>query len=180
MKEQYYTLQVAGLTRKLRLCEANEHLDIASFVILGDVEMTVRSAQELLRRSPEFDVVLTAEAKSIPLAHEIARQSGKGYVLARKSVKVYMTDPVCVEVKSITTADIQRLYLGREDLDSLRGKRVLIVDDVISTGMSLKALEALAEKAGCTVVGKAAILAEGDAAGRDDIIFLEKLPVFPK
>ncbi|MBR2303934.1 MAG: adenine phosphoribosyltransferase [Ruminococcus sp.] len=175
-----YTLNVAGLTRELTLCPVNETLDIAAFIMFSDVELTVACAAELLKKCGEFDVILTAETKGIPLAYEAARQSGKNYVVARKSVKVYMTDPISVKVNSITTAHEQTLYLSQEDIALLKGKRVLILDDVISTGESLTAIEKLAETAGAKVAAKAAVLAEGDAADRDDIIFLEKLPVFPK
>ena len=110
----------------------------------------------------------------------MARQSGKSYVVARKSIKLYMSEPVEVEVKSITTANVQKLYLAAEKAELLRGKKVLIVDDVISTGESLKALETLTQAAGGNIAAEAAVLAEGDAADRDDIIFLEKLPLFFK
>ena len=175
-----YTLNVAGLTRELTLCPVDETLDIAAFIMFSDVELTVACTTELLKKCGEFDVILTAETKGIPLAYEAARQSGKNYVVARKSVKVYMTDPISVKVNSITTAHEQTLYLSQEDIALLKGKRVLILDDVISTGESLVAIEKLAETAGAIISAKAAVLAEGAAADRDDIIFLEKLPVFPK
>jgi adenine phosphoribosyltransferase len=161
-----YTLNVAGLTRELTICKVNDHMDIAAFIMLGDAELTV------------FDILLTAEAKGIPLAHEMSRQSGKPYICARKGEKLYMADPVVVEDQSITTAGKQKLVIDRKELDKMNGKRVLVVDDVISTGGSLKALDALAEKTQCTIVGQAAVLAEGDAAERKDIIFLEPLPLF--
>ena len=175
-----YTLHVAGLTRELTICKVNDHMDIAAFIMLGDAELTVAAAAELLKKCPEFDYILTPEAKSIPLAYEMSRQSGKKYFVARKKPKVYMTDPVCVSVRSITTDAEQTLLLGREDGDQLRGKKVLIVDDVISTGESLAAVVALADKFDANIVAKAAVLAEGDAAERDDIVFLEKLPLFFK
>lgn len=175
-----YTLNVAGLTRELPLCHASDTLDIAAFVMFSDVELTVKCTQELLKKCPEFDIIITAESKGIPLAYEAARQSGKNYIVGRKSVKLYMTDPIAVDVKSITTEKLQTLYLSQEDVARLDGKRVLIVDDVISTGESLIALEKLVEAANGRIVGKAAVLAEGDAAQRDDIIFLEKLPLFPR
>ena len=173
-----YTLNVAGLTRELTICKVNDHLDIAAFIMLGDAKLTVAAAEALLKKCPEFDVLLTAEAKGIPLAHEMSRQSGKPYVCARKNVKLYMHDPVIVEDQSITTEGKQRLVIDRKELDSMKGKRVLVVDDVISTGGSLKALDNLAEHTQCEIVGQAAVLAEGDAAKRDDIIFLEPLPLF--
>ena len=168
-----YTMEIAGVTRELPLCPVSDKLDIAAFILFGDVE-------ELLKKCPEFDYILTPEAKSIPLAYEMSRQSGKKYFVARKKPKVYMTDPVCVSVRSITTDAEQTLLLGREDGDQLRGKKVLIVDDVISTGESLAAVVALADKFDANIVAKAAVLAEGDAAERDDIVFLEKLPLFFK
>ena len=148
--------------------------------MFSDVELTVASAEELLKKCGDFDVILTAESKGIPLAYEMARQSGKPYVVARKSVKLYMSDPVEVTVKSITTVNVQKLYLSKEKAELLSGKRVLLVDDVISTGESLKALEKLTAAVGGEIAGEAAVLAEGDAADRDDIIFLEKLPLFFK
>ena len=175
-----YTLKVAGLTRELPICPISDKLDIAAFIMFSDVELTVKCTEELLKKCPDFDVIITAESKGIPLGYEMSRQSGKNYIVARKSVKLYMTDPIKVEVRSITTASDQMLFLSKEDVERIKGKRVLIADDVISTGESLKALEALVEKAGGNIVGKAAVLAEGDAADRDDIIFLEKLPLFFK
>ena len=168
----------AGLTRELTICKVNDHMDIAAFIMLGDAELTVAAATELLKKCPDFDILLTAEAKGIPLAHEMSRQSGKPYVCARKGVKLYMKDPVVVEDKSITTEGKQKLVIDRKELDEMNGKRVLVVDDVISTGGSLKALDALAEQTQCTIVGQAAVLAEGDAAERKDIIYLEPLPLF--
>lgn len=175
-----YKMTIAGCERELPLCEVNEHLDIAAFIMFGDVEITEKSAAELLKLVPEHDVVITAEAKGIPLCYEIARQGCGKYIIARKGVKVYMPDPISVNVQSITTLSQQTLYLGSDDAEHMRGKRVLIVDDVISTGESLRALEALVNKSGGIIVGKAAVLAEGDAFDRDDIIVLEQLPVFPK
>ena len=178
--QQYYTLNVAGLTRELPLCAVSDKLDIAAFIMFSDVEMTVACASELIKKAPPCDVLITAESKGIPLAYEMARQMGINYVVARKGIKVYTIDPIEVNVNSITTLSQQTLYLGRDDADKMSGRRVLIVDDVISTGESLKAIEELVNKAGGIIVGKVAVLAEGDAADRDDIIFLEKLPVFPK
>ena len=147
-----YTLHVAGLTRELTICKVNDHMDIAAFIMLGDAELTVAAAAELLKKCPDFDILLTAEAKGIPLAHEMSRQSGKPYICARKGVKLYMPDPVVVEDQSITTAGKQKLVIDRKELEKMSGKRVLVVDDVISTGGSLKALDALAEKTQCTIV----------------------------
>ena len=174
-----YELKVAGLTRELPICKASETLDIAAFVLFSDVELTVKCTEALLKKCPDFDIIATAESKGIPLAYEAARQSGKNYIVGRKSAKLYMTDPISVSVKSITTAAMQTLYLSQEDAEKLRGQRVLILDDVISTGESLLALEKLVTEAGGEIVGRAAVLAEGKAAAREDIIFLEALPVFP-
>ena len=175
-----YELKVAGLTRKLPLCKAGDKLDIAAFVMFSDVELTVKCAEALLKKCPDFDIIVTAESKGIPLAYEMSRQSGKPYVVARKSVKLYMTDPIAVTVKSITTAAEQTLYLSQEKAAMLKGKKVLLVDDVISTGESLTALEKLTAAAGGEISGRSAVLAEGDAADRKDIAFLEKLPLFFK
>lgn len=178
--EEFYTLKVAGLERKLAICPVNEKMSIAGFIMFSDVELTINCAKELLTKVPEFDIIITAESKGIPLAYEMARQSGKNYILARKSQKLYMKKPVAVDVKSITTAKMQTLYLDECDMKLLSGKKVLIVDDVISTGESLAALENLVLKASGNIVGKATVLAEGDAAKRHDIIFLEPLPLFFK
>ena len=176
-EKRVHTMTIAGLQRDLPLCRLNEHMSIAAFVIFGDVEMTVASAAELLKKAPEFDVLITAEAKGIPLVYEMARQSGKPYFIARKYPKLYMPNPISVQVRSITTDKEQTLYLDEEEMNAIRGRRVLIVDDVISTGESLHALEKLTEKAGGNIVGRSAVLAEGDAAERKDIIFLAPLPL---
>ena len=173
-----YKISIAGITRELPICPVSEKLSIAAFIMFSDVEITVACAEALLGKVPEFDVIVTAESKGIPIAYEAARQSGKNYYVGRKGVKVYMTDPISVSVKSITTENVQTLYLSQEDASQIRGRRVLILDDVISTGESLAALEELVNKAGGIITGKAAVLAEGDAADRRDIIFLEKLPLF--
>ena len=175
----FYRMKVAGLERDLPICPVNENLYIAGFVIFGDQELTVACARELLNKAPEYDYIITAEAKGIPLAHEMARQAGDAkYILARKGPKLYMRDIFSVTVNSITTAKEQKLYLDGADAALMKGKRILIVDDVISTGESLKALEALVEKAGGIICGKMAILAEGDAINREDLIYLEPLPLF--
>ncbi len=175
-----FKMTIAGVERELKRYAVSDKLDIAAFILFDDVEITEKSAEALLKICPEHDIVLTAEAKSIPLCYEFARIGCRRYVVARKGTKVYMTDPVSVSVNSITTEYDQKLYLGMEDVEKIKGKRVLILDDVISTGESLTALEKLCEEAGGIIVGKAAVLAEGDAADRDDIIFLEKLPLFFK
>ena len=174
----FHKMTIAGLERELPLCKVNDNLKIAAFVIFGDVEITIASAAEILKKSPDFDYIVTPEAKSIPLAYELARQSGKPYFVVRKGEKVYMSSPVHVDVKSITTKLTQRLYLDGAEGEQLRNKRILIVDDVISTGESLKAVEELVNSFDADIVAKAAILAEGDAADREDIIYLEKLPLF--
>ena len=174
-----YEMEIAGLKRELPLFPVSDDLKIAAFIIFSDVEVTVAAAKELLEKAPEFDILMTAEAKSIPLIYEMAKQAGlNDYVVARKGVKVYMEDPISVEVNSITTQHTQKLYLGKKEIDLIKGKRVLIIDDVISTGESLKALENLAATAGGNVVGKMAILGEGDAMEREDITVLAPLPVF--
>lgn len=178
--EKVYEMTIAGIKRRLPLCSVNEHLDIAGFIIFGDVELTVAAAKELLEKVGEFDVIATPEAKSIPIAYEMARQSGKPYVVARKGLKVYMKDPISVDVVSITTQHEQHLYLGADEVRLMDGKKVLIVDDVISTGESLEAMKKLVERAGGIISDSCAILAEGDAAKRDDIVFLEPLPLFFK
>ncbi len=175
----HYTMNIAGLDRDLPLCKVTDDLYIGAFVIFGDAELTVACARELLKKAPEYDYLMTAEAKGIPLIHEMARQHGdEFYCVARKAPKLYMQEVFKADVQSITTAAKQTLYLSKEDADRMRGKRVLIIDDVISTGESLNALEKLADIMGAKVVGKMAILAEGDAQGREDLIYLEPLPLF--
>lgn len=174
-----YRMTVAGLERDLPICPLSDKLSIAGFVIFGDQELTVACARELLKVAPEYDYLITAEAKGIPLIHEMARQTGaKKYFLARKAPKLYMTGVFESQVQSITTAKKQTLYLDTADAELMKGKRILIVDDVISTGGSLQALETLVEKAGGIIAGKMAILAEGDAQNREDLIYLHKLPLF--
>ncbi|HIU31985.1 MAG TPA: adenine phosphoribosyltransferase [Candidatus Caccousia avistercoris] len=178
--QEYYTLEVAGVTRQLPIMQISDHLAIASFVILGDCEIVTKSAPLIEEKLPEVDFIVTAEAKGIPLVNELCRLRGLPYyIVARKSVKPYMSHPITDEVVSITTQKTQTLCLDGKDAMLLNGKRVAIVDDVISTGESLLAIERLVEKAGGNIVAKAAILAEGDAAQRDDIIFLKELPLFP-
>ena len=174
-----YKMTIAGCERALPLCRLNDDLMIGAFVIFGDAELTVACARDLLKLAPQYDYLLTAEAKGIPLIHEMARQHGdKKYFVARKKPKLYMTGVFEVDVRSITTEGEQKLYLDTKDAEMMRGKNVLLVDDVISTGKSLEALEKLAKKAGANICGRMAILAEGDAQQRDDLIYLEKLPLF--
>jgi adenine phosphoribosyltransferase len=175
-----YTIDIAGMKRDLPLCPVTEDLYIGAFVIFGDVEMTIHAAKELLRRAPEFDYIIAPEAKSIPLAYEMSRQSGKQYLLARKKAKAYMSGIFQVSVRSITTFGEQTLVIDIADAEKMKGKKILILDDVISTGESLHAVEELVNKAGGNIVAKMAILAEGDAADRTDITYLARLPLFNK
>ena len=180
-KAKKYTINIAGLKRDLPICKVTDDLYIAAFICFGDAEITEACAREMLKLVPreDYDYLLTAEAKGIQLGHEMARQAGmKKHFVARKSVKNYMPDPISVDDESITTNGLQKLYLGGDDAALIKGKRILLVDDVISTGGSLRAMEALVNIAGGTVAGKIAALAEGDAAKRDDIKFLEKIPLF--
>lgn len=175
----YYEMTIAGHKRQLPLCPINEELYIAAFIMFNDVEITQAAAAELLKKAPDFDVIVTAESKGIPLAYEMARQAGgKDYIVARKAPKLYMTNVIQTNVDSITTDHIQTLCIGQAEADALRGRRVLIVDDVISTGESLKSMETLINQVSGNIVGRMAVLAEGDATRRDDISFLEELPVF--
>lgn len=175
----YHSMKIAGVDRKLPLCPVNENLYIGAFVMFGDTELTTACAEALLKVAPEYDYLITAEAKGIPLAHEMARINGDGYYfLARKAPKLYMTGVLEVNVRSITTAADQKLYLDTADAEKMKGKKILIVDDVISTGESLHAIEELVKQAGGNVVGKMTVLAEGDAQSRKDIVYLEKLPLF--
>lgn len=175
-----YKMKIAGVERELKRFPVNDKLDIAAFIMFGDVEITEKAAAELLKICPKHDVVVTAEAKGIPLCYEMARQGCRNYVVARKGMKVYMSHPIETTVNTITTANEQKLYFGENDVEFLNGKRVLIVDDVVSTGNSLNALENLVLRTGAQIVGKAAVLAEGDAKDRKDIIYLEELPLFFK
>ena len=174
-----YEMDICGLKRDLPICKVTDDLYIGAFVMFGDVELTVHCAAELLKKAPEYDYLLAPEAKSIPLLYEMARQSGaEKYFVARKGAKAYMTDVFEVSVRSITTMHVQKLVLDKADADMIKGKRILILDDVISTGESLRATEELVNQAGGIIAGKMAVLAEGDAAKRDDIIVLAPLPLF--
>lgn len=179
--KEYYKMNIAGLDRELPICALNDKLSIAGFVLLGDYELTEACAKALNEKLPEYDYMIAPEAKSIALINEMARLSGaKKHFVARKGIKAYMVDPISVTVNSITTAKQQTLYLDSKDAEMMNGKKIVIVDDVISTGESIKAVEELVAKAGGKVVCRAAVLAEGDAADRDDIVYLEKLPLFFK
>jgi len=181
MSKTHYRMNIAGLDRELPLCPISDELKIGAFVIFGDPELTTACAQALLDRAPAYDYLISAEAKGIPLVHEMARLAGnQKYFLARKAPKLYMTGVFEAELRSITTAKDQKLYLDTADAELMRGKRILIVDDVISTGESLRAIEYLVEKAGGEVCGRMTILAEGDAQNREDLIYLEKLPLFDR
>ncbi len=174
-----YPMTIAGLRRELPICPVNDSLSIGAFVIFGDPELATAAAEALLKIAPDYDYIITAEAKGIPLAHEMARLAGnQKYFVARKKAKAYMTGVFEVKVQSITTAGEQSLFLDKAEAERIRGSRILIVDDVISTGASLRAVEELIEAAGGQIVGKMAILAEGDAQTREDLLYLEKLPLF--
>ncbi|MBQ8830685.1 MAG: adenine phosphoribosyltransferase [Oscillospiraceae bacterium] len=174
-----YNMTIGGVEHALPICKLNDDLAIGAFVIFGNVELTCACAKALLEKAPEFDYMIAPEAKAIPLIHEMARQSGRNdYLLVRKNKKAYMQSVFEVEVQSITTAGTQKLYMDGADAEKMKGKRILVLDDVISTGESIRAVEELVEKAGGIVVGRMAVLAEGEAAKRDDIIFLEPLPLF--
>lgn len=177
-QDMHHEIIIAGHKRKLPLCRINDDLYIGAFIMFGDVEITESAAEELLAEAPEFDVIFTAECKGIPLAYEMAKKSGKSYVVARKNEKLYMKNIITTEVNSITTDFMQKLCLGEDDAKLMRGKKVLIVDDVISTGESLRSMESMVNRIGGTIVGKMAVLAEGEAIDRDDIVFLEELPLF--
>ncbi len=178
---EFYTMKIAGLTRDLPICPLNDTLSIAGFVMLGDWELTEACARELNKRIPEHDYIIAPEAKAIGLVNDMARLAGESkHILARKNKKAYMTNPICVNVESITTQGTQQLWLDGADAELIKGKRIVIVDDVISTGESLRAVEELVKAAGGEIVCKAAVLAEGDAAQRRDIVFLEELPLFFK
>ena len=179
MAQKYYHMNIAGCERDLPICPLNEKLQIAGFVIFGDPELTTACAKALLSRAPEYDYLISAEAKGIPLVHEMARLAGnQKYFLARKAPKLYMTGVMDVKVRSITTAKEQHLYLDVADAALMKGKKILIVDDVVSTGESLRAIEQLVEEAGGVICGRMTILAEGDAQDRKDLVYLEKLPLF--
>lgn len=175
----FHEMTIAGCKRQLPLCKITDDLYIGAFIMFSDVEITKACAAELLKIAPEFDIIITAESKGIPLAYEMAAQAGMNdYIVARKGPKLYMKNVVTTEVDSITTDHIQTLCLGQDEIDKIKGKRVLIVDDVISTGESLKSIEVLVNQVEGNIVGRMAVLAEGEAADRDDILFLEKLPLF--
>ena len=175
----YYEMTIAGLKRQLPLCKVTDDLYIAAFIMFSDVEITKACAAELLKKAPEYDVIMTAEAKGIPLCYEMARQAcTDNYVIARKGPKLYMENLLTTDVDSITTDHIQMLCIGQREIDMIKGKRVLLVDDVISTGESLRSLENLVGRAGGNIVGRFTVLAEGKACEDPRITYLEELPVF--
>ena len=174
-----YEMKIAGLDRSLPLCPISDKLKIGAFVIFGDPELTTACAKELLEKAPDYDYIITAESKGIPIAHEMARLAGtQKYFIARKKAKLYMTGVFEVTVHSITTEGEQKLYLDKADAALMKGKRILIVDDVVSTGESLRAVEELVKAAGAQIAGQMCILAEGDAQKRSDITYLAPLPLF--
>ena len=173
-----YTIDIAGMKRDLPICPLNDELSIGAFVMFGDVELTIHCAAELLKKLPDCDYLIAPEAKAIPLIYEMSRQSGLPYLLARKKAKAYMSGVFRVDVQSITTAGTQTLVIDTADAERMKGKRIVILDDVISTGESLRAMETLVNEAGGVIVGKMAVLAEGDAANRTDITVLAPLPLF--
>lgn len=174
----FYKIDIAGMERELPILPVNDQLYIGAFVMFGDVELTKHAAAELLKRMAECDYLIAPEAKAIPLIYEMSRQSGVPYLLARKKAKAYMSGVFKVEVRSITTAEVQTLIIDSADAEKMKGKRIVIVDDVISTGESLRAMEELVSRAGGNIVGKMAVLAEGDAIERKDITVLAPLPLF--
>lgn len=174
-----YKLNLLSLERELPIIKIKKDLAIASFVILGDTELIQVAAKELVKKLDNVDVIVTAEAKGIPLAYEISKLLDmKEFIVARKSIKTYMNNPIIEDVQSITTKGKQFLCLDEVEAEKIKGKNVALIDDVISTGESLKTLESLVEKAGGNINKRVSILAEGDAANREDIIFIERLPLF--
>ena len=180
-KAKTYTIHIAGLTRELPLCKVTDDIYIAAFICFGDAELTEACAREMLKlvSREDYDYILTAEAKGIPLCYEMARQAGTDkYVIARKGPKLYMENLLTTDVDSITTDHIQMLCIGQREIDMIKDKRVLLVDDVISTGESLRSLENLVGRAGGNIVGRLTVLAEGKACEDPRITYLEELPVF--
>lgn len=179
--EMTYDITIAGCKRSLKLCPVNEDLYIGAFILFGDVELTIAASKALLEKAPEFDAIVTAESKGITLAYEMARQAGnKDFVVARKEEKLYMSNVIRTRVDSITTDHVQKLVLGEEEVALLTGKKILVVDDVVSTGGSLKSLEKLLSQVDCEIVAEMTVLAEGDSIGREDVIYLEELPLFDR
>jgi adenine phosphoribosyltransferase len=177
---QVYSIEIAGIKRDLRLFEIKPGLRIAILNILGDTELVQASARELAKKLKgiEHDLLVTAEAKSIPLAHALSVELKKPYVILRKTYKPYMGDALRAETLSITTGQPQLLILDEKDRDIIRNKKVIILDDVISTGSTLQGIRMILDKANASVVAQAAILTEGDRAQWSDILSLGHLPLF--
>jgi len=175
-----YAVEIAGLKRDLRLFEIKPGLRIAILNILGDTELVQACARELSKKLAhmDYDVLVTAEAKSIPLAYALSAETKKPYVVLRKTYKPYMGAALPAETLSITTGEPQILILDEKDIDLMKGKKVIILDDVISTGSTLQGMRMILEKASSIVVGEAAIFTEGDRAKWGDIISLGHLPLF--
>jgi adenine phosphoribosyltransferase len=175
-----YSVEIAGLKRDLRLFEIKPGLKIAILNILGDTELVQACAQELSAKlkDKQYDLLVTAEAKSIPLAHALSVETRKPYVVLRKAYKPYMGAALKAETLSITTGQPQILFLDEKDVEMMKGKKVVVVDDVISTGSTLQGMRMIHEKAGSSVVAEAAIFTEGDRAQWENIIALGHLPLF--
>lgn len=179
-KREIYPIDIAGVHRDLQLFEVKPGLRIAILNILGDVKLVDACAKALAKKlaGTDYDVIVTAEAKSIPIAHMLARETGKPYLVLRKESKPYMGNFICVETLSITTGKPQILILDEKDINQIKAKKVLLLDDVISTGSTLQGMRLIAEKAGGEVAAEAAILTEGDRAEWMQIISLGHLPLF--
>lgn len=174
-----YTLEIAGLERELNFVNISDELLIPNFITLGDIELIRKCAKELINKIPKVDYLLTAETRGIPLVHEMASQLNMNrYIVARKNIKCYRNEPFSVSVISIRDNDTCPLFLNKEDERLIKGKRVLIVDDVISTGKSVHDMKALAKGSGAIVEGIAAILVEKSEENHQDIIYLKELPTF--
>ena len=176
---KYYTVDIRGFEANLPILPLPSGINIAFFNLHGDNELTEHSAKELAKELTDCEVIVTAESKGLQLAHCVSRElNQRYYAVARKSKKLYMQDGIEVTIESsITTGKEQKLYLSKHDTDLLKGKKVAIVDDVVSTGASLAGLEALVEKAGGIIHKKAFVLAEGEAADRKDVIYLATIPI---
>ena len=179
-KTEYYSIEIGSIKRDLRLFEIKPGLKIAIINILGDTELVQTCARLLAEKmdGSAYDVLVTAEAKSIPLVHALSVETGKPYIVLRKSYKIYMGEAIKAETISITTGKPQTLLLDEKDIPLLQGKRAAIVDDVISTGSTLKGMLQIIEKAGASVTMKAAIFTEGDDSDWSDVIALGHLPIF--
>jgi adenine phosphoribosyltransferase len=180
MSHEYYPVEVAGVKRDLRLFQIKPGLRIAILNILGDTELVQVSAKALAEKlkDTQYDVLVTAEAKSIPLAYALSVETKKPYVVLRKAYKPYMGEALKAETLSITTGQPQTLLLDEKDVEMMKGKKVVIVDDVISTGSTLQGMREILKKAGSSVVAEAAIFTEGDNAQWSNIIALGHLPLF--